>query len=250
MTMIAPQLMEGLRGLPHRRFGNVLLLRGDCLDHIADLPPGCHVITDPPYEAITHAAKAAPRRGLRRDGGPETRPLGFAAIDPIRAEVVRLAEAVCSGWFLAFCTAEGVRPWADLINASRLRYKRAMGWVKPDGAPQFNGQGPGPWGEMIVAAWGGAGYARWNGGGRRGVYTVPVNPPGRTGCHPTEKPLALMEALVADFTAPDDLVLDPFAGSGSTLIACARLGRPAIGIEIDPAFYALACARLEAEGGR
>ncbi len=66
--------------------------------------------------------------------------------------------------------------------------------------------------------------------------------------HPTVKPLALMEWLVELVTREDALVLDPFAGSGTTLLAARNLGRDYIGIEKDPAYCAIAERRLE-EGG-
>lgn len=61
--------------------------------------------------------------------------------------------------------------------------------------------------------------------------------------HPTEKPLSLMLELVGK--CPPGMVIDPFAGSGTTLVAAKRLGRPAIGIEIDEAHCESAARRLE-----
>jgi len=55
--------------------------------------------------------------------------------------------------------------------------------------------------------------------------------------HPYEKPISLMERLIAIYTKPGDLVFDPFCGSGSTLRACRNLGRRAMGCEIDPAHF-------------
>ncbi len=63
----------------------------------------------------------------------------------------------------------------------------------------------------------------------------------------TPKPLGLMLELVELFTDPNDLIIDPFAGSGSTLVAALRLGRRAIGIERDPKYHALIVDRLAAE---
>jgi len=55
-----------------------------------------------------------------------------------------------------------------------------------------------------------------------------------------------MEALVRDFTDPGDLVLDPFAGSGTTGVACKRLGRRFLGWEKDPKYHAIAVKRIDA----
>jgi site-specific DNA-methyltransferase (adenine-specific) len=64
--------------------------------------------------------------------------------------------------------------------------------------------------------------------------------------HPTVKPLKLMEYLLTLLSTPKGgLVLDPFAGSGSTLLAAKRLGRPCIGVELDPHNCEIAVARLE-----
>ena len=63
--------------------------------------------------------------------------------------------------------------------------------------------------------------------------------------HPTVKPVDLMSWLVRLVTPPGGLVLDPFAGSGTTLVAAKRLGRRAIGWERDPTFHAAALKRIE-----
>jgi site-specific DNA-methyltransferase (adenine-specific) len=84
---------------------------------------------------------------------------------------------------------------------------------------------------------------RWNGGGKQGVYWHAIETDhGR--CHPAQKPLGLLRELVADFSEPSDLVCDPYAGSGTTGIACAQLGRRFLGWERDAAMAALAQRRL------
>lgn len=62
--------------------------------------------------------------------------------------------------------------------------------------------------------------------------------------HPTMKPPELIELCLRNSTAQDDLVLDPFAGSGSTLVAAAKLGRSCYGIELDPDYVAVILKRL------
>jgi site-specific DNA-methyltransferase (adenine-specific) len=63
--------------------------------------------------------------------------------------------------------------------------------------------------------------------------------------HPNQKPLSLMLRLVETYTQPNQTVLDPFAGSATTAIACMETNRQFIGCEIDPKYYARAIERLK-----
>jgi site-specific DNA-methyltransferase (adenine-specific) len=63
--------------------------------------------------------------------------------------------------------------------------------------------------------------------------------------HPTEKPVGLIANLITAVTKPDDLILDPFAGSGSTLVAAKKSGRRFIGVELDDEYYEKARRRIE-----
>jgi site-specific DNA-methyltransferase (adenine-specific) len=226
---------------------NVTLYLGDCREVWPTLGVVHHIITDPPYESITHAAKAAGARRIRTDGREEIKALDFGPIDGMRQDIADMCASSSSGWALIFCSPEGVGRWADAINASEAKYKRACVWVKPDSTPQLNGQGPAMGAENFIAAWCGTGFARWNAGGKRGVYTHLTNPPGRHGGHPTEKPVSLMADLVEDFTRSGQLICDPFMGSGTTGVACVRLGRRFIGIELNPLYFDIACKRISDE---
>lgn len=63
--------------------------------------------------------------------------------------------------------------------------------------------------------------------------------------HPTEKPVGLMASLITSVTKPGDLILDPFAGSGSTLVAAKKTGRRFIGVELDDEYFEKARRRIE-----
>jgi site-specific DNA-methyltransferase (adenine-specific) len=68
--------------------------------------------------------------------------------------------------------------------------------------------------------------------------------PGESGLHPTQKPVRLMQTLIELTTIPGQVVLDPFCGSGTTLLAAQRLGRTYIGFESDPNYATIATDRL------
>jgi DNA modification methylase len=72
-----------------------------------------------------------------------------------------------------------------------------------------------------------------------------INRPSESPLHPTMKPLALMERAITNSSREGAFVLDPFLGSGSTLIACERTGRRCLGIELDPVFVEVALRRWE-----
>lgn len=63
--------------------------------------------------------------------------------------------------------------------------------------------------------------------------------------HPTQKSVLALSPIIATFSKPGDLVLDPFCGSGSTLEAARKLGRDWLGIELNPEYHAVAVRRLE-----
>lgn len=222
----------------------VELWLGDCLSVVGQIDEIDHTISDPPYEDELHAAVGKINR-IRCDGQKTRDDLTFSGINSIRDEVAATLVHVTGGWLILFTLAEGVRAWRDPIQAAGGKWDTTLAWVKPDASPRFNGQGAARGFECAVTAWCGPGYRKWNGGGKRGVYTHCVNT-NRQGEHPTEKPLPLMMELVRDFTQPGDLICDPFCGSGTTGIACVKLGRRFIGIERDPKWFDLARRRIRA----
>lgn len=232
------------------------LVHGDCLFQLSGLArlgdaSVDHVITDPPYEAEAHTLQRRTKQpGWRSIESGDDRVTAIESLDfPPITEAERTAVAaqmarVSRRWLLAFCQAEAVAAWRSSFLAGGAIWRRACVWIKPDGMPQLTGDRPGMGYESLAAAHR-KGKSRWNGGGKHGVYTVSKNSQVEATGHQTQKPIALMESLIRDFTDPGDIVVDPFAGSGTTGVACIRLGRRFIGWERDAKFYEAAKRRLE-----
>lgn len=220
--------------------GDCRLILGDCREVLPTLAVD-HVMSDPPYEDELHKAMG---RIQRTDGREMVQDLGFEGINLSRSAIAAACVEVSAGWVILFTLAEGVRAWRDDLQAAGAKWDTTCFWVKPDASPRFNGQGPARGAECFVTCWAGKGHRKWNSGGKRGVYTHCVNT-GRQGEHPTEKPVPLMMEMVADFTQAEQLVCDPFMGSGTTGVACARMGRRFVGIEQNERWFELSCRRIE-----
>ena len=233
---------------------------GDCLDWHTGLSmlgdqSVDHVITDPPYEAEAHTLqrrtkvggwRAAAARG-EADGVARPAPLPFDAISPWQRWLTGLHIArITRRWALVFCQVEASHLWKRALKVGGLDYVRTMVWIKPGAQPQFSGDRPGMGYESIVVGHR-PGRKRWNGGGKVGVFT---HPPVRTAdgsFHPTTKPLPLMRELVELFTDEDELICDPFAGSGSTGVAACMLGRSFVGWELSEEYAEIARRRLRGD---
>jgi DNA modification methylase len=234
---------------------------GSCLDPIAGLQSLGDksvdvVITDPPYDEHTHASARRGHTGYRE---PESsrgatfsrnRDLGFDAMTPeqMRGTAEQIARVV-RRWSLTFCSLEMIADWRREFEVAGLQYIRTCVWHKVNSTPQFTGDRPSVAVEAIVATHP-KGRKRWNGGGSHGIYSHPIvlnRGAGEERCHTTQKPLSLMQELVSLFSDPGELVCDPYAGSGTTGVACRALGRRFVGWEISPEYHAIATRRLAGE---
>ena len=91
---------------------------------------------------------------------------------------------------------------------------------------------------------------KFNNGGRMVFNAMPWPREQGGKLHPTQKPVLLLQQLIALFTDPGEVVIDPCCGSGSTIIAAKRSGRSGFGFEIKKNFYTAACEWLEREGSQ
>lgn len=219
-----------------------------------------HTVTDPPYDKRTQDNT---RRGNeRRDGIASPMPLGFDALTSAKRDRwARWIAHVTRRWALVFSDHESSVDWANRLQAAGMVYIRSALWVRvgddeivpgerptKSGAPQFTGDRPAQGHEVIVIAHANRPSSprlRWNRGGKQAIYTHPVVQ-GDVRAHTAQKPVELMRELVADFCDPGETIIDPFAGSGTTLVACKNLGIYCAGIELAERHASYAARRAVA----
>jgi len=236
----------------HRQEGHPMvdLRLGDCfsangLPSVADRSVDV-VITDPPFDQRTHraAVEVGDRvEGKRRIAGP----LPFAPLEP--AMLVILAQhfvRIARSWIVIFSGERQIEAWATTLETAGARVVRYGLALRTNPRPQMSGDRPAPPADFLVIAYARPGRMQWNGGGKAARWDSPAArwDTGGKNKHPTQKAISLMRALVSDFSNPGELVCDPFAGSGSTAVACKELGRRFVGWEISDAYHAFACARV------
>ena len=218
---------------PYYEQDGIVIYHGDCRDVLPKLEQVDSVVMDPPYDAITHAGARTSKGGT-----VHRQEIDF---DPVGTDLWFVSPLLCLSrrWVVAFCALEQLASYQ--IAAGLPRYVRSGVWRRHSG-PQFTGDRPAQAAEGI-AIMHREGRKRWRRGGESGWWqAVVVNGPERV--HPTQKPEALMSDIVADFSDMGETVLDPFMGSGTTLVAAKRLGRKAIGIELEEKYCEIAARRL------
>lgn len=234
----------------------VKLYHGDCRFVLEYINSVDHVITDPPYSDYVHSKS---RRGGATapslDGNGRAAPSSFSRVKEFGFDAMTSDLRVFCGeafgrlayrWVLVFSDVESHKDWEIALTLGGLDYVRCGAWVKLGATPQFTGDRPATGFEAVTIAHQ-RGRKRWNGGGHHAVWSHPIvlnrggNDPR---LHTTQKPESLMCELVSLFSDPGESILDPFAGSGTTLIAAKRLGRKAIGIEREEKYCEVAANRL------
>lgn len=256
---------------PYYQDDAVTLFHGDCCQLLTELGPVDHTITDPPYARDVYmrirngdsvGGKRGGTPGMKRQAKP--RALGawgsaavgnvprlqklavgdIGCIDEMLPFVAAVLPGLTRRWAVVFSDVESTHMWRMELERFGMRYMRTGAWVKPDAMPQMTGDRPAVGFEPCTIAHGRARPMRWNGGGHAAVWTHNIAKGGKRPDHPCPKPEPLMLELVSLFTDPGDTILDPFAGSGTTLLAAKRLGRKAIGIEINEQYAEVAAKRL------
>lgn len=191
------------------------VLHGDCIAVMATLPAASVnlVLTDPPY--VCRYRSRTGQTVLNDDRTDWLKP-AFAGVSRLMAPESLCVS--CYGWqhaeaFLAAWRAAGLKPVGHLVFPKRYSSSRGTFEARHEQA-------------YVLAK------------GRTPKISKPIPdvlPWAYTGntLHPTQKPLEALSPIIMALTEPGQLVLDPFCGSGSTLIAAKALGRHSLGIELD-----------------
>ena len=196
---------------------DVTLHLGDCLEFMKTLPDGAvdAVVTDPPYGINIIQGGGRGMNGWRDYGEG-----GWDKVRPDAAvfeQMVRVGKTVVV-WGGNYFT-DSLPPSSCWLvwDKGQRDFSLAdgeMAWVNQDKA-------------MRIFSYPRAAMIKEN------------------GFHPTQKPIALMKWCIELVSKPGDTIFDPFAGSGTTGVACVKTGRNFIGCEIDKGYFDIATKRIE-----
>jgi site-specific DNA-methyltransferase (adenine-specific) len=251
------------------RIGDCRLILGDCLEVMPSISAVDMVCTSPPYDNL-------------RDYGPGFNGVDlFRAIELLAASLS--CGGVCM-WNVADATIDGSETGSSFKQALHamscgLNIHDTMIAIRdnvnfPESVRYFSGHeymfifskgAPKTFNPIIdrVNKWAGTtmhGTDRLPDGTTRQIsgkgkkvnpygmrfnwWRVKNNAPQSNG-HPAPMPYTMASDQITSWSSPSETILDPFMGSGTTLVACAKLGRKGVGIELDPDYFEIACKRVE-----
>lgn len=208
--------------------GNATLYLGDCRDILPTLPKVDAVVTDPPYgigEAGGNAVKRQRKTGGKSKALANQRQYDALNWDDQPIDIELMAAVRAAGrWNIIFggnyyeCPPTSCWLVWDKINGENDFADCELAWTNLPKAVR-----------RIRFLWNG--MLRANGEQR--------------GDHPTQKPIGVMKWCIGHLPEPNETILDPFMGSGTTGVAAVQMGRKFIGIEREPKYFDIACKRIE-----
>ena len=227
------------------------------------------IITDPPYN-VAYEGGTKDKLTIQNDNMGEKKFHDFLATSFKQMEAAMKPGAP----IYVFHADSAGQLFRETFTGSGLLLKQVLVWVKQQfvlGRQDYNWQH-----EPILYGWKEGAAHRWYGQFNKStVIDDDLNPealtkeelveilnqikllstairedrPSRSGEHPTMKPVRLIARLMQNSSKPRDLVLDPFGGSGSTLMAAEQLNRQARLVELDPAYCDVICNRFQGHTG-
>jgi site-specific DNA-methyltransferase (adenine-specific) len=213
-----------------------LMMLGDCLDRMREIPDESVglVLTDPPYGMSYQSNRRVATERFQKIANDDS----LDWLDVFLEETHRTMRPDTAAFI--FCSWHHIDTFKARV-ARQFTIKNLLVWVKNvHGSGDLTGAYA-PKHEFVIFAHKGRCLLR---DGRRPDILEFPKVSGSKMVHPTEKPVPLCERLILDASDADDVVLDPFAGSGTTGVACANTGRMFIGIERDEGYFQIAEERI------
>jgi DNA modification methylase len=230
------------------------LIQGDALKVLPTIPSDSIdlILTDPPYNV---SKDATPIYDTRVKNGKRVIQLNaewdkfeeeefLSMMYKFIDEVKRILKP--SGTFVCFTSDKYLSYLRNYINNIGMVYRQTCIWVKSNPVPQMRKVKFMHSTEFFFFANKEKGHDsfRWELGERPNVFYHPILGGKERLNHPTQKPIWLIKELVSYFSKEEDIILDPFLGSGTTMEAARDLKRNCIGIEIDPKYIEMTKKRL------
>jgi site-specific DNA-methyltransferase (adenine-specific)/modification methylase len=204
--------------------GNATLYLGDCAEILPTLGHIDAVVTDPPYGIKIDSAMAKSsgvqsgamkaRKGIYEATNWDDSPITKQAIDLLRN--ISDWQIIFGGNYFELPPTKCWLLWDKEINGNFADAE--MAWTnlnKPVKLKRY----------------------MWN-----GMLRANKEP---RGDHPTQKPVGIMEWVISHLPAETQSIIDPYMGSGTTGVACVKMGKTFIGIEREPKYFDIACKRIE-----
>jgi DNA modification methylase len=240
--------------------GRATLYLGDCRDVVANLSEIACVVTSPPYNQL----ESLNRRAMTGIWGDKSGGAGWVEswVENGYADDVPEAEYQQQQRDLFAHIGRACKPSASLFYNHQLRWRdgvclHPVQWFTPDewalrseiiwdrgGGMMFNAKMFVRFDERILWFVRGREGWKWN-QDQVGLGTIWRIARAQNKEHPVAYPVELPARCVIATTDPDDIVLDPFMGSGTTGVAAVKMGRDFIGIEREPKYFDIACKRIE-----
>lgn len=224
---------------PYYEADGITIYHGDCLDILPHLPKVDLALTDPPYDlnAIPPGRNTILRLGKYSSNEYKKLTSGFDIEHTFSLLPCALFNLFC------FCSNKqlsSIMKWGE----SRDYYTTVLIWHKRNAPPFTNNVWKSDVEFCVHIRAMGAVFNNADATIKSKIYTSSNNNSAGQSFHPTQKPLELIKNYITIGSNENDFILDPFMGSGTTLVAAKQLGRKAIGIEIEEKYCEIAVKRL------
>jgi site-specific DNA-methyltransferase (adenine-specific) len=244
----------------HDEKHHIKIFQGDCLEILAAIPEGCVdlIFADPPYFLSNNGITCHAGRMVSVNKGDWDRSRGADANHDFNRAWLAACQRVLKpdGSIWVSGTSHVIHSVGFAMQQLGFKLLNDISWVKPNPPPNLSCRYFTHATETIIwAAKNKQSRHKFNyrhmkeiSGGKQMKSVWNILPPDKAektfGKHPTQKPVALLERILLASSNEGDLVLDPFMGSGTTVIAAFRLRRRALGCEFDFASVSLSLRRI------